>query len=76
VQDAASDWRRYRDSPHSDLAGTVNAAHVLAIHTMYPQLLTEDIVLEDSVFEKLGIFPDERRAMLAKLDRVRGLAGL
>jgi hypothetical protein len=43
---------------------------------MYPQLLTEDIVLEDSVFEKLGIFPDERRAMLAKLDRVRGLAGL
>jgi HD-like signal output (HDOD) protein len=76
VQDAASDWRTYRDSPHSDLAGTVNAAHVLAIHTMYPQLLTEDIVLEDSVFEKLGIFPDERRAMLAKLDRVRGLAGL
>ncbi len=76
VQDAASDWRTYRESPHSDLAGTVHAAHVLATHTMYPQLLTEDIVLEDSVFETLGIFPDERRAMLAKLDRVRGLAGL
>ena len=39
VQDAASDWRNYRDSPHSDLAGTVNAAHILATHTMYPQLL-------------------------------------
>lgn len=76
VQDAASDWRDYQNSSHSDLAGTVNAAHVLAIHTMYPQLLGEEIVLEDSVFEALGIFPDDRRVMLAKLDRVRGLAGL
>src|ERR1700685_2602255 len=39
VQDAASDWRDYGKSSHSDLAGTVNAAHLLATHTMYPQLL-------------------------------------
>ncbi len=76
VQDGASDWRDYRNSTHSDLAGTVNAAHLLATHTMYPQLLSEEIVLGDPVFEKLGVFPDDRRAMLAKRDHVRSLAGL
>ena len=76
VQDGASDWRNYHASPHSDLAGTVNAAHVLATHTMYPQLLGEEIVLDNPVFEKLGVFPDDRRAMLAKRDHIRGLAGL
>jgi HD-like signal output (HDOD) protein len=76
VQDGASDWRDYRNSSHSDLAGTVNAAHLLATHTMYPQLLSEEIVLEDPVFETLGVFPDDRRAMLAKCDRVRSLAGM
>lgn len=76
VQDGASDWRNYRDSSHSDLAGTVNAAHLLATHTMYPQLLNEELVFESPVFEQLGIFPDDRRLMLAKRDHVRGLAGL
>jgi HD-like signal output (HDOD) protein len=76
VQDGASDWRRYRESAHSDLASTVNAAHLLAQHTLYPQLLTEDIVLESAVFEQLGVFPDERRAMLARRDHVRSLAGI
>jgi HD-like signal output (HDOD) protein len=76
VQDAASDWRNYRQSPQSDLAGMVNAAHLLATHTLYPQLLSEDVVEEDPVFEQLGVFPDERRAMLAKRDHVRGLAGI
>ena len=76
VQDGASDWRDYRNSTHSDLAGTVHAAHILATHTMYPQLLSEEIVLGDPVFEKLGVFPDDRRAMLAKRDHVRSLAGL
>jgi HD-like signal output (HDOD) protein len=76
VQDAASDWRNYQDSSHSDLAGTVNAAHLLATHTMYPQLLSEEIVFECPVFEQLGVFPDERRAMLAKRDRVLSLAGV
>ena len=76
VQDAASDWRNYRQSSHSDLAGTVHAAHLLATHTMYPQLLDEDVVIENPVFEQLGVFPDDRRRMLAKRDHVRGLAGL
>jgi HD-like signal output (HDOD) protein len=76
VQDGASDWRDYRNSIHSDLAGTVNAAHILATHTMYPQLLSEETVLGDPVFEKLGVFPDDRRAMLAKRDHVRSLAGI
>ncbi len=75
VQDGATDWRNYRDSPHSDLAGTVNAAHLLATHTMYPQLLREEIVFESPVFEQLGVFPDDRRAMLAKRDHVHSLAG-
>jgi HD-like signal output (HDOD) protein len=76
VQDGASDWRDYQRSAHSDLAGTVHAAHLLATHTMHPQLLDEAVVLESPVFEQLGVFPDDRRLMLAKRDHVRSLAGL
>jgi HD-like signal output (HDOD) protein len=76
VQDAASDWRNYRESDHSDLACTVHAAHLFATHTMHPQLLDEEIVVESPVFEQLGMFPDDRRKMLAKRDHVRSLAGL
>jgi hypothetical protein len=43
---------------------------------MYPQLLSEDLVIEDPVFEQLGVFPDDRRAMLTKRDQVRSLAGV
>jgi HD-like signal output (HDOD) protein len=76
VQDAASDWRNYRESAQSDLAGTVHAAHLLATHTLHPQLVGEELVIESPVFEQLGVFPDDRRRMLAKRDLVRGLAGL
>jgi HD-like signal output (HDOD) protein len=76
VQSGASGWRNYRESPHPDLAGTVNAAHLLASHTLHPQLLGEDTVMESPVFEHLGVFPDDRRVLLAKRDPVRGLAGL
>ena len=76
VQDGASDWRNYRESNHSDLAGTVHAAHLLATHTLHPQLLHEELVVESPVFEQLGVFPDDRRRMLAKRDHVRGLAGI
>jgi HD-like signal output (HDOD) protein len=76
VQVAASDWRDYRKSSHSDLAGTVHAAHLLATHTMYPQLLDETVVIEDAVFEQLSVFPEDRRAMLSKRDHVLSLAGM
>jgi HD-like signal output (HDOD) protein len=76
VQDAASDWRDYSKSTHSDLAGTVHAAHLLATHTLHPQRLLEDVVIEDPVFEQLGVFPDDRRQMLSKRDHVRSLAGI
>lgn len=76
VQDGASDWRHYRDSPHSDLAATVNAAHLFAQHTLYPQLLTETVVLDSPVFERLGVFCDDRRTLLDKRDHVRSLAGI
>jgi HD-like signal output (HDOD) protein len=76
VKDGASDWRNYRASLHSDLAGTVHAAHLLATHTLHPQLLSEELVIESPVFEQLGVFPDDRRAMLAKRDHVRSLAGI
>src|SRR5471032_391054 len=55
---------------------TVHAAHLLATHTMHPELLSEELVLESPVFEQLGVFPDDRRAMLAKRDIVRSLAGV
>jgi HD-like signal output (HDOD) protein len=76
VQDAASDWRDYRNSNHSDLAGTVHAAHLLATHTLHPTLLDEALVIESPVFEQLGVFPDDRRLLLTKRDRVRSLAGM
>jgi HD-like signal output (HDOD) protein len=76
VQDAACDWRDYLHSSRGDLAGTVNAAHLLAAHTMHPLLFSEELVLESPVFEQLGVFPDDRRAMLAKRDIVRSLAGV
>jgi HD-like signal output (HDOD) protein len=75
VQDGASDWRNYRESPHSDLAGTVHAAHLLAAHTLHPQLLGEAVVIESAVFEQLGVFPDDRLGLLAKRDHVLSLAG-
>jgi HD-like signal output (HDOD) protein len=75
VQDGASNWRNYRAAPHGDLPGTVNAAHLLAIHTRYPDLLAEDAVLLDPVFESLGLFAEERRALLGKRDHVLSLAG-
>jgi HD-like signal output (HDOD) protein len=76
VQDAACDWRDCSQSSHGDLARTVNAAHLLATHTMHPLLIGEELVLESPVFEQLGVFPDERHAMLAKRDTVRSLAGI
>jgi HD-like signal output (HDOD) protein len=76
VQDAASDWRNYRESTQRDLAGTVHLAHLLAAHTLHPQLLDETLVMESPVFEQLGVFPDDRRRMLEKLDHVRALAGI
>jgi HD-like signal output (HDOD) protein len=76
VQDAACDWRNYRESKHSDLAGTVHAAHLLATHTLHPQLLDEQVVVDSPVFEQLGVFPDDRRRMVAKRDHVRSLAGI
>src|ERR1700728_2583197 len=74
VQDAASDWRNPRESTQSDLAGTVHAAHLLAAHTLHAELITEDMVIESPVFAQLGVFPDDRRHMLAKRDHVRALA--
>jgi len=76
VQDAASQWRDYRNSGNGDLACTVHAAHLLATHTLYPQLLGEDIVMQSPVFEQLGVFPDNRRELLAKRDQVRSLSGI
>jgi HD-like signal output (HDOD) protein len=76
VQDAASEWREYRAASNSDLAGTVHAAHLLATHTLHPQLLDEELVVANPVFEQLSVFPDDRRLMLAKRDQIRALAGI
>lgn len=76
VQGGATEWRNYRESSHSDLAGTVHAANLLATYTLYPQLASDEVVLENPVFEQLGVFPDDRRAMLDKRDHIRSLAGV
>jgi hypothetical protein len=38
--------------------------------------LGEETVIESPAFELLGVFPDDRRRMIAKRDHVRGLAGI
>lgn len=76
IQEAASEWRSYRSSREVDLAGTVNAAHLLAQFTLHPQLLNEESVLTDAVFEQLGVFPDERVVVLEQRDRVRQVSGV
>ena len=76
IQEAASEWRSYRSSREVDLAGTVNAAHLLTQHTLHPQLLDEESVLTDTVFEQLGVFPDERVVVLEQCDRVRQVSGV
>ena len=45
-------------------------------HPASEQSMTEEMVVESAVFEQLGVFPDDRRRMLAKRDHVRGLAGV
>ena len=74
IQLGATDWRDYRQSSQADLAATVHAAHVLAAHTMYPQLMVEEIALESPVWEFLGVFMDQRKALLAMCDQIRGTA--
>lgn len=75
ICDAATGWREYQASPQADLAATVHAAHLLAEHALHPQMIGEEIVLENAVFEHLGIFLDDRKLLLAKLDQVRLVAG-
>jgi HD-like signal output (HDOD) protein len=75
VQHGASEWREYRASAHGDLAGTVHAAHLCAVHTLHPESLTEEMLIDDAVFEQLNVFPDDRRALLAKREHVLSLAG-
>lgn len=75
IQMGATDWRDYRSCAQSDLAATVHAAHVLAAHTMHPQLLVEEMVLESPVFEHLGLFVDQRRSLLAMRETIRATPG-
>lgn len=75
IQAGAIDWRDYRLSAQSDLAGTVHAAHVLAVHTLHPQLLVEEMVLETPVFEHLGLFVDQRKALIAQRETIRSSTG-
>jgi HD-like signal output (HDOD) protein len=76
IQEAASDWRAYKTSRHTELAGTVRAANLLAQHTLHPQLMPAESVLDDEVFGRLGVNDDYRVALLAQRDRVWQVAGI
>jgi HD-like signal output (HDOD) protein len=76
IQIAVSDWREYRNSSQADLAATVHAAHVLAAHTLHPQLLVEEIALDSPVWEHLGVFLDQRRTLLGMREQIRATAGV
>jgi HD-like signal output (HDOD) protein len=76
IQLGATDWREYSGSSQADLAATVHAAHVLAAHTLHPQLMAEDIALDCPVWEFLGVFIDQRKALLAMRDQIKTTAGL
>ncbi len=74
VQEAAVGWRVYRGSRHEDLAGTINAAHLLAEHTLHPLLIDEEAVMSDHVFEDLCVSGELRAAMLSRRAHVRQIA--
>jgi len=76
IQIAATDWREYRNSSHADLAATVHAAHVLAAHTLHPQLLVEEIAIDSPVWEHLGVFLDQRKTLLGMREQIRATAGV
>jgi hypothetical protein len=76
IQEAASEWRAYKSCRQTELAGTVHAAHLLAQYTLHPQLMPAESVLDDEVFERLGVNDDYRAALLAQRDRVWQVAGI
>jgi hypothetical protein len=75
IQAGATDWRDYKNSPQADLAATVHAAHVLSAHTLHPQLLVEEIVLECPAFEHLGVFLEQRKTLVGMREAIRATAG-
>jgi HD-like signal output (HDOD) protein len=76
VQEAASEWYSYKTCRQTELAGTVRAAHLLAQHTLHPQLMPAASVLDDEVFVRLGLNNTYRVALLAQRDRVWQVAGI
>jgi HD-like signal output (HDOD) protein len=76
VQAAACEWRNYQTSAQVELAGTVHAAHLFAELGADSSPARTAALLEDPVFMQLGVFPDERLAILAQRDRVAQIAGI
>jgi HD-like signal output (HDOD) protein len=76
VRSAASEWREYQTSAQVELAGTVHAAHLFALLDFDSAPDRAAAMLEDPVFVQLGLFPDERLAILAQRERVAQIAGL
>ncbi len=70
VQDAASGWSEYPDGASSDLAGIVAAAHLLAVHTLQPELVGAEAVLESGIFAALGLSAEDRATLLAKREQI------
>jgi HD-like signal output (HDOD) protein len=76
VQAAASEWRDYERSSQVELAGTVHAAHLFAELGFDSSPVRAAAMLEDPVFIQLGVFPDERLAILAQRERIAQIAGI
>ena len=52
-----------------------NPLAVTTINMPTNNFVDETLVIESPIFEQLGVFPDDRRRMLAKRDHVLALAG-
>jgi HD-like signal output (HDOD) protein len=75
VQDAASGWADYPAGVSGELVGIVAAAHLLAIHTLSPDLVTGEAVLASAILDALGMAPGERVSLLDKRAQVLASAG-
>lgn len=67
ICEALQYFYHYKDAPHAkEQTAIVNAAAHLALHTLQPQNLEREELLELTVFSELNLYPDEVQALLER----------
>jgi HD-like signal output (HDOD) protein len=76
IQAGVSGWRDFLNSAQPEISATVNAAQLLSTHTLYPDLITADLVLAGAAFEALGVFPADRQSLLERTESIRAMGAI